>query len=292
MRHATVLLVTPESTQHIAVNARLLRWHQPLLIALVVTTALLTLILGVLAWNYLSDADVYRTQTQRLKQEVTNLQNFTSAEIQSKLKTLQKSQHVVDDMQRYLRERGVPVKPLSAPPAAGAPNPAAGGPEVRMTRPLPLAQGFAQESESLLHAVQGIPLGTPHPGDLSSRFGGRANPFTGAGSEFHTGLDFKGTTGDPVRATARGQVTVAGWQNGYGNHVQVLHANGYSTLYGHLSKVSVRVGQTIEPGDEVGLLGSTGRSTGPHLHYEVLQNGQRVDPERYLSLTDTPAADL
>ena len=149
---------------------------------------------------------------------------------------------------------------------------------------------FARDAGNLLEVLQSVPLGLPHGGAMSSAFGERANPFTGRGSESHGGLDFKGATGEPVQATASGKVVFAGWQGGYGNVVQVAHAHGYTTLYAHLSRIDVERGQPVTAGDTVGLLGSTGRSTGPHLHYEVQRRGERLDPEQFLALNDAAAS--
>jgi murein DD-endopeptidase MepM/ murein hydrolase activator NlpD len=98
----------------------------------------------------------------------------------------------------------------------------------------------------------------------------------------HTGTDFRGNVGDPIRATAAGTVTHAGWSGGYGNMVEVDHGNGLSTRYGHLSEIEATVGETVRAGQVIGRLGSTGRSTGPHLHYETRVDGEAVDPERFL----------
>lgn len=117
--------------------------------------------------------------------------------------------------------------------------------------------------------------------EISSTFGGRANPF-GWGYEFHNGIDFSGPVGTPINATAPGTVTKAEWQGGYGYHVVLDHGYGYETLYAHLSKLKVEQGDRVDRSDVVGLLGNTGRSTGPHLHYSVYENGELVDPEEYL----------
>jgi murein DD-endopeptidase MepM/ murein hydrolase activator NlpD len=117
--------------------------------------------------------------------------------------------------------------------------------------------------------------------DLSSGFGVRIDPFV-HGPAMHTGLDFRGDIGDPVRVTASGRVTSAGWSGGYGKMVEVDHGNGLVTRYGHLSAIEAQVGQTVKPGQIVGRLGSTGRSTGPHLHYETRVSGEAVDPLRFL----------
>jgi murein DD-endopeptidase MepM/ murein hydrolase activator NlpD len=117
--------------------------------------------------------------------------------------------------------------------------------------------------------------------DTSSNFGVRIDPFLNRPA-MHTGIDFRGNTGEPVRATASGTVTAAGWSGGYGRMVEVEHANGVATRYGHLSEIDVKVGQPIKIGQVVGRLGSTGRSTGPHLHYETRVDGEAVDPEKFL----------
>ena len=118
-------------------------------------------------------------------------------------------------------------------------------------------------------------------GEVTDIFGGRYNPF-GGGSEFHSGQDIRAPRGTPVYATANGVITLAGWQSGYGNTVVVDHGNGLTTLFGHLSKVDAMLGQEITRGELLGEVGSTGRSTGPHLHYEVRINDIAVNPGHYL----------
>ena len=98
----------------------------------------------------------------------------------------------------------------------------------------------------------------------------------------HTGLDFRSSIGDPVRATANGTVDTAGWNGGYGKMVEIDHGNGFSTRYGHLSEIEVKVGQHVKIGQIIGRVGSTGRSTGPHLHYETRIDGDAVDPQKFL----------
>lgn len=122
----------------------------------------------------------------------------------------------------------------------------------------------------------------PTTGWLTSDFGGRLDPFTGA-SDYHAGLDISADNGKPVRATADGTIGEAGWSGNYGNMVLVSHRFGLSTRYGHLSRLAVRAGQTVRRGDVIGFVGSTGRSTSPHLHYEVLLNGEAINPLRFLT---------
>ena len=135
----------------------------------------------------------------------------------------------------------------------------------------------------LTNAISSIPLRKPVDGDIdpASGFGVRMDPFTSSPA-MHTGLDLHGETGDPVRATADGKVTSAGWSGGYGRVIDIDHGNGMSTRYGHLSAIDVRVGQSIRTGQIIGRIGSTGRSTGPHLHYETRVRGGAVDPQKFL----------
>lgn len=118
----------------------------------------------------------------------------------------------------------------------------------------------------------------------SSPFGMRIDPFTGE-LAFHPGIDFAGPEGEAVKAVAAGVVTWAGPRSGYGNMVEIDHGNGYATLYGHSEKLLVHVGEVVKKGQEIALLGSTGRSTGPHVHFEVLYNGKPVDPAKFVNAT-------
>lgn len=127
---------------------------------------------------------------------------------------------------------------------------------------------------------EGRPVST---GYISSGFGQRVDPFTG-GEEFHEGIDFAAPEGTRIRAVAAGIVTWAGPRGGYGNMVQIDHGNGYATRYGHAYKILVHVGETVNRGDVLALVGDTGRSTGPHVHFEVLKNGHEVNPARFVAL--------
>ena len=139
------------------------------------------------------------------------------------------------------------------------------------------------QAEHLTRTLLRVPLRKPVNGeiDLSSTFGVRVDPFLHVAA-MHTGLDFRGDTGDPIRATAAGTVVGAGWSGGYGRMVEIDHGNGLSTRYGHLSQIDVKVGDEIRIGQVIGRMGSTGRSTGPHLHYETRIDGDAVDPQKFL----------
>jgi murein DD-endopeptidase MepM/ murein hydrolase activator NlpD len=119
-------------------------------------------------------------------------------------------------------------------------------------------------------------------GWISSHFGYRTDPITGRGA-FHAGVDFAGPAGSRVIAVGPGVVSFSGWQQGYGNLVEITHPTGYVTRYGHNARNLVRVGQSVQKSDAIAIIGSTGRSTGTHVHFEVLRDGNVLNPKRYLA---------
>lgn len=134
----------------------------------------------------------------------------------------------------------------------------------------------------LERALDGIPQVVPASvQNITSGFGYRRDPFNGHGA-MHAGIDFKGATGSPIFAAADGRVSFAGWQSGYGQTIEITHGNGMLTRYAHLSRIGVTVGQPVEAGATIGGLGNTGRSTGPHLHFEVRINDRAVNPRPFL----------
>lgn len=161
-------------------------------------------------------------------------------------------------------------------------------------------KGGAQESDTLSTLVIGefydnylnkminylayTPIGYPHLGVITSGYGYRENPFTGENVETHKGLDIKGRYGDLVKSTASGKVIYAGRRGGYGNCIVISHGNGLETFYAHLSKILIAVGTHVNAGDKIGRIGSTGRSTGPHLHYEIHQNNKIINPRSFLTI--------
>ena len=134
----------------------------------------------------------------------------------------------------------------------------------------------------LQRGLAGIPQYLPASLEyISSGFGYRADPFTGAGA-FHAGLDFKGPYGAPIHAAAKGVVSFAGVRSGYGNCLEIDHGNGLLTRYAHMSAYRAQIGQAVKPGDIIGAIGSSGRSTGPHLHFEVRIDDHAVNPRPFL----------
>ncbi len=163
-----------------------------------------------------------------------------------------------------------------------------GGPFVPLTgdvfaEALEGAQRALDDAERLKRRVGALPLQRPilGPSSVSSGFGARLDPFT-HGFALHTGLDLKAQPGEPVRATAPGRVSAAEFAGGYGNMVEIDHGQGLVTRFAHLGQIAVSPGQFVAAGALVGRVGSTGRSTGAHLHYEVRIDGEPVDPQRFL----------
>jgi murein DD-endopeptidase MepM/ murein hydrolase activator NlpD len=209
-----------------------------------------------------------RAENERQKQELEKLNNRVEK---------------VEDTSRKLAEKSGVV-------TEEAQTPGSGGPELPLDE-MGLATLASKMSrleenmrayEEILRQHGYTPTIWPVNGTLEGGFGGRRNPFGGPGYEFHTGQDIEAPMGTPVIAGARGQVSFVGWQNGYGQLVVIDHGGGLSTRYGHLSHIDVDLGQSVSRGQLLGKVGSTGRSTGPHLHYEVRINDQPVNPLQYL----------
>jgi len=125
------------------------------------------------------------------------------------------------------------------------------------------------------------PKGYPVEGNISSPYGNRDNPFSGQRT-FHSGVDISATPGVPIRATADGVVSYSGWTQSSGNVVLVEHGCGFTTAYAHNRSNAVKVGQRVKRGETVGYIGSSGKSTGPHVHYEVWERGKRINPSKFL----------
>ena len=125
------------------------------------------------------------------------------------------------------------------------------------------------------------PKGSPVIGGISSYYGNREHPRSGE-ENFHSGIDISSSPGNPVKATADGIVSFSGWSGGSGNLVVLEHGHGFSTFYAHNRSIPVKVGQKVKRGDIIGYVGSTGNSTGPHVHYEIWKDGKSIDPVKYL----------
>ncbi len=159
-----------------------------------------------------------------------------------------------------------------------------GGPFIEMQEIDLKAEELIDRIDANLEKIRTIPVGRPTTGAVTSPFGPRRDPFNGRRS-FHEGMDFRGWRGEPIHATADGVVRRAGRLGGYGRYVELDHGNGFRTAYGHMLRIKVRRGQEVKRGDIIGLLGNSGRSTGPHLHYEIKRNGRPLNPKDYLSVS-------
>ncbi len=234
----------------------------------------LSIVSYILSIALLSEKEKLKAKTERLqveRHEVLAEKERLEQErltISKKLKTLESKMAMVED---YLSKRGVITKPL-----------AVGGASYKFDyQDLSHLDFLKERSDYLLSKVRATPLGYPVYGRITSHLGWRKNPF-GRGYEFHSGIDIEAPYGSKVISTADGVVEFANNHGSYGKAVIIKHPSGYYTLYGHLSNIWVEVGQKVKAGDVIGLVGSTGRSTGPHLHYEVLFEGRLKNPMDYL----------
>jgi murein DD-endopeptidase MepM/ murein hydrolase activator NlpD len=208
-----------------------------------------------------------RAENKKQKQQLDSLNNRVEA-VEDASRRLAEMSGVEHEQQSVLRGAGGPFLPLDEASLV----------EYKTSQ---LEQEL-RTYEVVLRERAIVPSIWPVEGSLESGFGGRRNPFGGSSYEYHEGQDIEAEMGTPVVAAASGTVIIAGCQNGYGNVVYIDHGNGLSTRYGHLSQIDVSIGQRIARGEVLGRVGSTGRSTGPHLHYEVRINNQPVNPRPYL----------
>jgi len=186
---------------------------------------------------------------------------------------------------------------FNSPPAVGGPQEADGMQSVELPDFLSMLDELnveMQDREQKFSVLERLlqdrslhermmPSGSPvRNGFVSSGYGKRTDPFTGK-KEFHKGVDFAGKEGSQVLSVGDGVVSWVGQRTGYGNLVEITHGDGYVTRYGHNKKLLVAVGDTVKKGQPIAVLGSTGRSTGPHVHFEVVHNDQQVNPSKYIT---------
>jgi murein DD-endopeptidase MepM/ murein hydrolase activator NlpD len=224
-------------------------------------------------------------EKQKLLQQIVKLKGAIPAQAvapadskegsaQSYIQSIEGKLKTIND---YLRRRG--LKGFSTKGLGGDSN--AEGKKLSDSEVYSLYNDYLNH---LMGTIAFTPMGYPRISSFTSFFGYRSDPFDTGNAEFHPGIDFKGKRGDEVKCTASGKIVFAGWAGGYGNCIRIQHINNIQTVYGHLSKIKVKVGQEVNVGDEIGLVGSTGHSTGAHLHYEVRVNGKPVNPVKYLTL--------
>jgi murein DD-endopeptidase MepM/ murein hydrolase activator NlpD len=285
---STIIIVNKnqEQTQAIRVKTKHLKRIKHYIASLVL---LITALVGTIA--YLNSKDTKREQErQQLLSQIAQLRvkaPFTAAmsvpvatSSNSANDYIQSIQGKLQKINDYLRKRG--LKGFSTNSIGGGDGNAE---ESKLTDNEKYSL-YNDYLSRLLNSVAFTPMGYPRLSSITSAFGYRSDPFDSENAELHPGIDFRGAKGDPVHVTADGNVVFTGRKGGYGNCIIVQHKNDFQTLYGHLSHVDVKEGQSVKTGDVIGKVGSTGRSTGAHLHYEVRKNGKPINPVKFLTLNN------
>jgi murein DD-endopeptidase MepM/ murein hydrolase activator NlpD len=238
--------------------------------------------------NLRIENDSYRSATGELAEQIASLQNALT-ELGQQAALDPAARQALQKLPAVIRSRatGGAAPLLSAPAAAGgdaAASPAStfGVLKNLLTTLESRLASVKDKVESEQALARATPSIWPLAGWLSSGFGQRKDPFDGS-PDFHAGLDIATDRGTPVRATADGTVESAGYNGSYGNSVLLDHGFGIGTRFGHMSRLAVHTGDHVHRGDVIGYVGSTGRSTGAHLHYEILLNGQPINPLRLLA---------
>ena len=272
-KYTTVLLVRNDKGKTISFNIKtthILRWKY-------YTASVLSifLVLTSLFIVYFARFSFFANENNKLAYKISDMERqidlLDSMKVQNKINSIEERILNIDN---YFRERG--AKPDSMNKGG---EPRTSGANIFMTFDF-----FDKYTENLAKNVTKIPLGYPYIGEKrTSEYGYRTNPFGGGSFEFHPGIDIKGNVGDPVKSTADGTILSTDWKNGYGKCVEISHKFGLTTIYGHLSAFNVKQGDKIKTGEIIGFLGSTGRSTGPHLHYEIRKDGTDIDPNIFLN---------
>ncbi len=251
-------------------------YHIKLILITFFGLTLVSLLSFIIAYNFYKKAEISTHQKKELADQLqsqSNVLNEMSKDelvLKSRLVEIEKK---LLEMQELLDKKGI-NKELSV---GGQYIPADGF-------ELSYLDNMERSIYEMFNVIKSYPLGKPMiETDIRSGFGYRKDPFRSRPA-FHSGVDFEAKQGQPVFATADGIVEKAGWYYSYGNTVIIKHENGYETLYGHLTRVNVKDGQSVKSGDLIGNAGSTGRSTGTHLHYEIIKNGKNLNPSKFLSL--------
>lgn len=271
--HLTVMLITPGGKGPKKLNFRTTHLKIALFIITIFTVA--SVIAFASAYTLYKNSETKTKSVKKLASTITllsrdlNENKAIEASLRGRLKDIEAK---LLEMQEMLDKKGI-KKDL-----------AVGGEFIPADRlSVSYVDYMKKDIDELFNTMKNLPVGTPLDGKINSGFGYRKDPFKSRFG-FHSGIDIDADHGDPVVATAEGVVKKAGWQNSYGKTVVLNHKDGFETIYGHLSKITVEEGQKVKVGEVIGKAGSTGRSTGTHLHYEVIRDGKRVNPTNFLSL--------
>ncbi len=306
------LLIIPHSNKISQIN--IATWIPKFLAGLI---ASILLIAGYLCINLYFSYDLlkqeYSEKSDKLisleevnrqqKLEIDNLRAI-SAEVQEKLNTIDNLQEIVKTLvgieDSSEKEQDDIEQNISSLPSRGGPsirsdnffNASEYDIEFQIKELSFLLDKSSQELNSLIDDVEvklryldAKPNMMPTTGRITSGFGYRKNPF-GRGREFHNGIDIANSSGTKIKAAGSGIVTFAGYNGGYGRYIIISHGYGYQSVYGHNRKLLVKVGDKVEKGQVISEMGSSGRSTGPHLHFEVRLNGNPIDPLKVIDNMD------
>lgn len=238
---------------------------------------------------YVPAPETVADRADRVFSKVTlSLKHIEQDQLTRILNLTSDASETTNEIQAIMHNVGVKVPNQIAAGAEDDDN-GVGGPYVAPENIDRFEQSMADLDTALTHletmrgAAESLPFRNPAQGKLiTSPFGNRKDPFFGT-LALHTGTDFHFSPGEKIKATAPGKIVSAGWTGGYGNMVEIDHGDGISTRYGHMEQVLVKVGDKVDTGDAIGLAGSTGRSTGTHLHYEVRENGRPIDPMYFIN---------
>lgn len=271
--HLTIMLITPGSKGPKALNLKIS--HLKIAAFSFIFFTIVSLISFGSTYTFYKASESKTRSVKHLANTIDTLSNdlllnkSTEAGIRNKMMSIENK---LLEMQEMLDKKGI-KKDL-----------AVGGEFIPADRlSISYIDYMQKDIDNLFNTMKSLPVGSPLEGKINSGFGYRKDPFRSR-IGFHSGVDIDARFGDPVVATADGVVKKTGWEGSYGKTVVIRHEQGFETIYGHLSKISVEEGQKVKVGEEIGKAGNTGRSTGTHLHYEVLKDGNRVNPSNFLSL--------
>jgi murein DD-endopeptidase MepM/ murein hydrolase activator NlpD len=269
----TVLIIgnDDKEVKSFKINANLINNYKKYLIRASAFTLFTFIIAALLVINSIRVSLNNTSLTSTINTMNQKLETYDSLRLQQKINSIDNNLSMIDS---YLQNRGM----LEMGNAGGERG------SDRVDTHIEMINRFEKQSVVFYQRLKDLPLGYPYDGVRSSDYGYRRNPFGGLSSEFHAGVDLKGAVGDPIYATGDGTVERCDFYGGYGNAVVLNHRSGFQSLYGHLSAVNVVQGQQVKAGDVIGFLGSTGRSTGPHLHYEIRKDGEDISPEPFLKI--------
>jgi murein DD-endopeptidase MepM/ murein hydrolase activator NlpD len=271
--HLTIMLITPGSKGPKAINLKIS--HLKIASFAFIIFTVISLISFASTYTFYKVSESKTRSVKHLANTINTLSadlminKTTEANFRSKMKSIENK---LLEMQTMLDKKGIKK------------NLAIGGEFILADRlSISYIDYLQKDIDELFNTMKDLPVGTPLQGKINSGFGYRKDPFNSR-IGFHSGVDIDAKYGDPVVATADALVEKAGWEGSYGKTVELQHEDGFETIYGHLSKICVKEGEKVKVGEEIGKAGSTGRSTGTHLHYEVIKDGKRVNPSNFLSL--------